>query len=295
MPNTEKITYEIDPHNRLIAKKTTKASGVVGFRKVLDGKFSINKDNSLIYHVKKSDNSDIPQQIKFSGGYSLDKDHNLIFTLNKWNNQVEANRLEIKAQFLDAKDNELAFSVTVRDSAGNRKIYIIKLNGAWQADKYNRLSFGVTREDGLKDNLTLQGAWQINDNSEIIYSYAKANTLIFKGSWNIAKNQRITYVLNKKINSGFDFSGKWRLNKKFGLFFEAPFKGARPKNILFGADCSFGENNTVEFKLKNKQNEDMDISLKLSRNILKGQGEAFAQALKEGKELALLTGVGFRW
>lgn len=53
MPDKENITYEIDPHNRLIARKTNKASGVTGYREVLDGKFSIGEGNSLACHVKK--------------------------------------------------------------------------------------------------------------------------------------------------------------------------------------------------------------------------------------------------
>ena len=280
----ENISYEIDPHNRLIAKKTGRASGVTGFREVLDGRFSIGEDNSFAYHVKKSSNSDIPQQIRLSGDYSLDAGHNLILTLNKWNNQVEGNKLIIKSQLLDAKDNELAFKGS---------IYILKLNGAWHADKQNRLSFEVTKEKGPKDRLTLQGSWKLNNNNEI--TYTSANTLTFKGCWDITENQRITYILNKKINSGFEFSGKWRLNERFGLFFEAPFKGRKPQNISFGADCRLGENNTIEFKLKNNRNKDMDIALRLSKNILKGQGEAFIEALKEAKEVSLLAGIGFRW
>lgn len=289
----EKIFYEVDPHNRLIAKKTGKASGVTGFRKVLDGKFSIGEDNSLSYHVKKSSNSDIPQQIRLSGDYSLDAGHNLILTLNKWNNQVEGNKLIIKSQLLDAKDNELAFSVGTRDISGKGSIYILKLNGAWKADKQNRLSFEVIKEKGPKDKLTLQGSWKLNNNNEIIYT--SANTLIFKGYWDITENQRITYILNKKINSGFDLSGKWRLSERFGLFFEAPFKNKKPQNIGFGADCRLGENNTIEFKLKNNRNKYMDASLRFSRKILKDQGESFTEALKDGKELSLLAGVGFRW
>ena len=302
MPDKEKIAYEIDPHNRLIAKKTGKASGVKGFREVLDGRFSTGEGNSLIYHVKKSGNSDIPQQIKLSGNYSLDNDHNLVLTLNKWNNQVEGNKLIIKSQLLDAKDNELAFSVGARDSSGKGSIYILKLTGTWYADEYNRLRFDVTKEKGPSGKLTLQGGWKVNNNHEIVYTYTppglktkSASALTFKGYWDIIKNQRITYILNKKINSGFDFSGKWRLSERFGLFFEAPFKNRKPQNISFGADCRLGENNTIEFKLKNNRNKDMDIALRLSKNILKGQGEAFIEALKEAKEVSLLAGIGFRW
>lgn len=293
MPDKEKITYEIDPHNRLIAKKTNKASRIAGFREVLDGRFSIGEDNALIYHVKRPANSDIPQQIKLSGKYALDAEHNLVLTLNKWNNQVEGNKLIIKSQLLNAKSDELTFSVGTRDSSGKDSIYILKLNGIWNANKQNQLSFDITKEKGPKDKLILQGSWKINSNNEI--TYTSADTLTFKGYWDITKNQRIAYVLNKEMNSRFDFSGKWRLNEKLGLFFEAPFKGSKPQYISFGADCRLGNGNTVEFKLKNNINKDMDIGLKLSRNILQGQGEAFVNALKEGKELSLTAGIGFRW
>ncbi|MFH1853715.1 MAG: hypothetical protein ABH815_00185 [Candidatus Omnitrophota bacterium] len=34
----EKVSYEIDPHNRLIAKRTGRPSGITGYRQVLDGR-----------------------------------------------------------------------------------------------------------------------------------------------------------------------------------------------------------------------------------------------------------------
>lgn len=333
MKDKEKITYEIDPHNRLIAKKRGTASGVTGYRQILDGKFKINKDNSLTYHIKKSSNSDIPQQVKLSGRYSLDRDRNLVLTLNKWNNQVEGNRLIIKGQLLDAKDDELSFTVGTRDSLGNGAIYILKLYGAWQADKNNRLSFNVTREKGAADSLTLEGAWEVNDNNEIAYTYTKSrlktkeniiNSLTFKGYWDITEKYRISYVLNKEINSQFDFevgfirptksgleykisigvvpvtkiltlSGKWKLNERLGLLFEIPYEGGEIQSVVFGATCRLTENDILDFKLKNKSGEDLKTSLRLSRKILKDQGEVFAQALREGKELSLLAGIGFRW
>ena len=73
----QKIRYEVDPHNRLTRLGPGK------FRQVIDGEFKLDDNNSLAYHVKKSDNIDIPQQIKFSGDWSLDTGHNLILTLDK--------------------------------------------------------------------------------------------------------------------------------------------------------------------------------------------------------------------
>jgi hypothetical protein len=333
MPDTEKISYEVDPHNRLIVKKRDKVSGVSRFREILDGRFNIGSDNSLAYHIKKSANIDIPQQIKFCGNYSLEDDHSIVFTLNKWNNQVEGNRLIIKGQLLDAKDDELSFSVATRDASGSAKAYILKFGGAWRADEYNRLSFDITRGTGAFDNLTLQGAWQINDNNEIIYTRAICrlktkedvkNTLTFKGYWNIDEKFRISYVLNKQINSVFDFEigflkasqegleykinigvvpltkifrlfGEWKIDKRLGLLFEMPYEGKGVKCISFGATCNLSKKDTLYFKLKNNKHQDLDMDLKLSRKILEGQGEAFAQALKDGKEVSLLAGAGIRW
>ncbi|MBU3912209.1 MAG: hypothetical protein KKD90_06465 [Candidatus Omnitrophica bacterium] len=333
MRNKEKIIYETDPHNKLIAKKTGKASGVTGYRQVLDGQFKTGKGNSLAYHVKKSSHYDIPQQVKLFGRYSLDRDRNLVFTLNKWNNQVEGNKLIIKGQLLDAKDDELSFTVGTRDSLGNAAIHILKLSGAWQADKNNRLSFNVTREKGSVDNLLLEGAWKVNGNNEIVYAYTKTrlktkekitNALTFKGYWDITEKCRISYVLNKEIDSRFDFKvgfirptkssleykisvgakhatktlslcGKWKLSKRSELLFEIPYEGGEIQGIAFGANCRLNENNTINLKLKNRRGEDLGISLRLSRKILKDQGEIFMQALREEKELSLLTGIGFRW
>ena len=330
----EKISYEIDPHNRLIARKKARASGVRGFREVLDCMFSVGNGNSLAYHVKKSSNSGIPQQIMFFGNYSLDNGNNLVFTLNKWNNQVEGNRLIIKSRLLDAKDNELVFSAATRDSSGKGSAYILKLGGAWQADKRNRLTFNAERESGAADNLILEGAWEINSNNEIIYSRTRhikakgridiTDALIFKGYWDIDKKNRVSYVLNKQLNSRFDFEvgfirpvkegmeyqiaigiapktkrltlcGQWRLNERLGLLFEMPCQGRQIQSISFGAACKLGENNAVNFKLKNIRDENLDIDLKLSRKALKGQGEAFVQALKDAKEISLTAGIGFKW
>jgi hypothetical protein len=81
---TERIRYEVDPHNRLVSEKTGKESEVPGFRTILDGTFEIDKDNCVTYHVKKSQGYDTPQQIKLRGKWALDDEHNrLMFNVQK--------------------------------------------------------------------------------------------------------------------------------------------------------------------------------------------------------------------
>lgn len=214
MAGEEKIRYEIDPHNRLIVERAKKESSVKRFRQVLDGRFAIDNKNDIVYHIKKSKDIDVPQQIKFSGKFSLDRNHNLTFTLDKWNNQIEGNRLTIRSEILDVKNNELSFTVVTKNNSSKEQIYILKLGGAWQADTGNRLNFCVEKENGFPDKLVFSGGWDINKHHQLIYSYEKVvlktkekelKVLTFKGYWDILDKYRISYTLSNEYGSRFDF------------------------------------------------------------------------------------------
>ncbi|MBU0683186.1 MAG: hypothetical protein KJ864_02710, partial [Candidatus Omnitrophica bacterium] len=306
MKKTETIKYEIDPHNRLVYEKTGKKSGVLGVRTVLDGKFEIDKDNQLIYHVKKSQRSDNPEQLKLKGEWALDKDHNLTLTLDKWGNQIAGNKLTIESELISAKDNMLSFSVETRDNKNNTRIYIVKLGGRWQADEYNRFTFNaknVKKETGITDRITLQGAWEVNRQNEIIYIYEKAtaakkkkttHVVTLKGYWDIAGKHRIKYILNKEINSEFDFKvsvgkpvgrgleyeigvdaglnkktitlfGKWKINKSSGLLFEMPCAKGKTHGVILGGWAKLDKNHKLDLRLQHKNGEDLGIDIKLSR------------------------------
>jgi len=333
MRKKEKIRFEVDPFNRLVYKKSEKKSRLPGFRTVIDGRFRIGKNNNLIYEVRKSPLSTIPQKIKLKGSWSLDKNHNLILTLNKWGNQIFGNKLILKGDLIDVKANKLTFAVTTKDSSGKTHLYTLNFEGIWQADKFNRLSFNIKKEKGNPDTLILKGSWEINKNNEIIYTYTKSRlkrktkrtkTITFKGYWDITNKHRITYILNKEINSEFTFevrlgkpagrgmeyqigigvtpakkkltlSGQWKVNKRLGLIFEMPYEKGKRRGIIFGASCKIGKQNNLEFKLKNKKGDDLGIDIKLSRKIIKGAGETFLRALKEGGKLSIIAGVGIRW
>ncbi len=333
MKRTGRIKFEIDPHNRLIRAGTGGKSQVPKYREVLDGRFRIDKNNYLIYHLKKSQSSEAPQQLKLSGHWSLDREHNLVLTLDKWNNQYAGNKLTLKGKLTGTKGNGLVFVVATKDSLGKTRVYILKLGGTWQADKYNRLIFKATKEKGITDNLTLKGAWEINKQNRVIYTYTKSylktkekttETITFQGFWNITEKRRVKYSLNKAMNSRFDFKvslgkpvsrglqyeigigsvpakktltlfGKWKVNKKLGLLFEMPYAEGEIRSIVFGGTAKLSKNYRLDFKLKNKWGQDLGINVKLSRKILKDQGEAFLRALSSRKEISVIAGVGFRW
>ena len=82
----ERVRFEVDPHNRLIIAETGKKTDVHRFRHILTGRFKIDKNNSLSYHVKAPtpEGAQIPHQVKLNGKWSLTDDHKLELTLNTY-------------------------------------------------------------------------------------------------------------------------------------------------------------------------------------------------------------------
>lgn len=321
MKETNKLRYEVDPFNR------------PRFRNIIDGKFAIDKNNNLIYELKTPSLSSKPHQIKLKGIWSLDKNHNLVLSLVK-DNQFIQDKITLSGEIINAKSDKLEFCVSTKDSDGNSHFYTLHISGVWQADKYNRLNFLVLKEKGSHDELVFNGSWEVNRQNQITYTYARTilkrktkleRSIIFKGFWDITDKYRVIYVLDKKINSFFEFRvslakpakrgleyeiglgarpplkkrftlfGLWKINKKLGLLFEMPYEQGKIRSIIFGAVCKPFDNYNLEFRLRNNLNKDLGIDLRLSKNFLDNQGQLFVEALKDKKEFNLMAGVGFRW
>lgn len=215
----EKIKYEFDPHSRL----TVKGSALRGIRKVLDGQFKIAENNSLAYHVKAPLPSGIkaPHQVKLKGIWTLTEGRLLRFTLDKWQRQTFGSQVTFQGEIIDVKKNSLLFAVTTKTKEDAPSTYILELYGCWQADKQNRLTFRVSKGEEKFDSLVFEGAWEIDENYQIIYSYEKEglaqknkkiHTLTFKGCWDIKDKARLSYVIDANSASGFDF------NTSIGIF-----------------------------------------------------------------------------
>ena len=185
------------------------------FRKALDGRFSLDKSNSLTYLVKApvSEGENIPHQVRLKGDWSLTDGHRLQFTLNKLGRQTLGDQLTLKGEIIDAGENSLLFAVTTTSKRDTRTTYVLELGGIWKADKRNRLSFHIRRESGRYDILTFNGAWEIDKRNKIVYRYDTADlatkkrrvhTLEFDGYWNIMDRYHISYSLGAGTDSSFD-------------------------------------------------------------------------------------------
>ncbi|MDP8230868.1 MAG: hypothetical protein P9L93_07190 [Candidatus Gorgyraea atricola] len=289
-----KVYYEVDPHNRLVIKSPSKKSNVKKFRRVVEGRFRADGKNRLYYEVFKSSKSDTPQKIKFSGKYSLDKKHNLIYTLDKWSNQCEGNRLRLKTKLLDAGKNEIMFLVQSRDpSKGKRRIYTMKLHGKWQADKNNRLCFGIEK---TRNKLTLSNAWQINKNNEIVYKYGRQpEAIVLKGKWQIRKKHRLGYVLEKRLDSGFNFRTslgqivpkKKKTYLKFDVIIDITKRKRIKRKITFCGTCKLTKDGRILLEMS--PGKEKKLSLKLTKRM------AYIESFIKGRERYLGGGIAFRW
>jgi len=295
-----KVSYEVDPHNRLIIKRSGARSNLKRFRKVVYGRFRTDNKNRLYYEVFKSSGTTVPQKIEFSGRYSLDKTHNLIYKLNKWGNQCEGNRLRLRTKIIDTSGNEIVFLSSSRLSEGKGYIGTMKLHGLWQVDRTNRLKFGVKREDKKSDILTLFNAWKINNN-EIVYSYSRnEKALRFKGSWVIRKRYRLGYILEGTIDSGFNFRSSLGQivpkGKKIYLRFDVAIDISKRKRvkrkIIFR--CRFKARGIKEAVLEVSPCK-RGVSLRLKKEILNKRGISYIESFFRDRERYLGGGLALRW
>jgi hypothetical protein len=219
------LSYETDPHNNLVIKKSGKKTDLPRFRKVLKGHFKVDENNNLDFLVRTpvSKHENIPHQVRLKGNWSLDDNHNLVFTLNKWKRQTFGDKLTLKGKIEKASKDSLDFSVTTYNKENSPSKYVLKLGGVWAVNEDNRLTFKVRKEKGPHDILTFKNAWQINKHNRITYRYEKAclitkkkqtEELVFKGYWDIESRSRISYVLEGASGSKLSFKADYASFKK---------------------------------------------------------------------------------
>jgi hypothetical protein len=125
----------------------------------------------------------------------------------------------------------------------------------------------------------------------------------FRVGAGVFKEGRIRYEIGMGLAGRTDptmrtvtLYGKWNLKKGVGLVFEMAYADKKTREIAFGADASLTDKDTVSFRLRNGvDGRDMDVTLELSRKILKGRGEAFLRLLGSRQESAIYAGAAWRW
>lgn len=310
----QKIRYEIDPYNRLVIDESGRKSRLSKYRKVVDGRFSLDKNNTLSYLIKApiSEGENMPNQLKLKGEWSLTKDHNLRLTLDKQARETFGDSITLQGEILDVAKNSLLFAVTTLKKDGTRSTYVLNLEGLWQADENNRLSFRLRKESGKYDILTFNGVWAVNKNHQIVYEYEKADlmtknrrshALIFRGYWDIRKKTRISYVLSGGTDSAFSFEVKAGIFKENYIKYEIGIKLSDKakealRTVKLSGRWNFKKGTGLTFSIEYGDRKVRAINLAAAADIsklTKGDGEVFLKALASRKESAVYAGATRRW
>jgi hypothetical protein len=303
----DRLRYETDPHNRLIVRSTGKKGSLVGFRRVLDGRFQLDTNNSLTYHIKEPLAADAlcGRQVKFSGTWSLNKDHDLVYTLDSWQNQTSGDELTLRCQLIEAKEDSLVAALTTRSAAGNTSVYMLHLAGTWHVDDKNCLNMRLESRFAQPDSLTFESGWEVGKNKELVYRYEKkilsrrkrvTQSLAFKGHWDVSDKTRLGFALEPGNKPALIFSGSWKLSRTSGLSFEMKQRGGRVASVSLSAKVRLSKHDTILCTLKDSAlSRSVGAELELTRDILGRDGQAFLLLLASKREQGIFVGMGRSW
>ena len=147
------------------------------------------------------------------GKWSLTPNHDLKLSLREEKNQPFLESVTLKGRIVSVDANELAFAAHGVTEESHTETRLIRLEGSWRADDWNRLSFQLKKGDP-EAPLVFQGVWEVDEHYQLLYRYQKKDPvtgekkeelLSFRGVWEIRKKDYLTYALDINGKSRFDF------------------------------------------------------------------------------------------
>lgn len=303
----EKIRYEIDHLNRLWMEELDADGLPLGPRIALEGSFK-TRNNVLLYRLKAAPQLEearrIPRQLHLTGQWSLTSNHDLALTLDQASSQEEGDRLLLKGNFLYAESDALGFSFTTRQKETERT-QTLRLEGKWEADPQNLLTFHVEKEKGEEDILRLESSWEVGKQNELIYRYEKRllaegprreETLTFKGFWEVSAVDRLTYRLDVEGDSAFHFRAALQshtlLAKEGAIRYQIGIELSGRRKPLLQTVTLFGKwklnrNLSLDFELTPRGEGPQRIRFGTSARFLRGEEVSFFLEDEEGRPLGM--------
>ena len=272
--------------------------------KLVKGAWQIDKKHEISYKSSGKDEAatikatilDIEPGAIVLSHTAKQEDQKIVTTINRLNGLWRA----------DGK-NRLTFEVE-REQGKND---VLTFRNAWQINENQEIEYTYT-EQALKTKtkrerkLVFKGFWEISDKNKISYLLAKESdsTFRFRGAFETngirAKAGEIRYQIGieveKKIKTQIlTLFGKWRYSQQVGLTFEVDYKDGRRHAIRLGAEYSPNSQGHIALNLVNTEGKPFGAELVLTRDFLKGDGQAFVRLLKNAEESKVEAGASWRW
>ncbi len=205
----------------------------------------------------------------------------------------------------DAK-NRLTFLVEREGGRHDR----LTLRGGWAVGPHQELRYQYQRagadDRARPQTLTFAGAWDLTARRQLTYvlDVGEDSTFRFRGTLQtpsiLAKTGELRYQLGVEVAGRrrvqtLTVFGVWRLSRTLGVMFEVPYAGGRVGTMTFGASYRAGDGGTVTAALTARDGRPLGVEVVFSREILRGQGEAFVRLRRALDETAVEGGVRVRW
>lgn len=235
-----------------------------------------------------------------SGRWDLTPEHEVSYRERRLDREAT-----IKGSLVAAEPDALVVSVTVQEDEKRTVTGLVKLSGKWELDAKNRITFSIKRGTGRYDKLTFQGAWAINDNFQVTYSFSTQQVLegsgkkrrrvtkvtqelFFEGHWDISEKNCLTYLIGVDSDSAFRFRGTFvtssilakegEIRYQVGVEYKTS-RGAKKRSLQ-----------TITFFGKWKLSDDLALSFELE------YADGRRSEIKVGADISLkkLRGPGLR-
>ncbi len=274
----------------------------------LKGKWSLTDNHDLRITLDKLGRETLGDEVTLQGGILDVKANSILFavTTRTKENAHSTYILDLKGVWRADENNRLLFHV--KKTSGKHDILTFK--GIWEVNKNHEIIYQYEKKELIKKKsrthtLTFKGHWDIKDKIRIAYALSGSgdSEFHFTSSAGIFKENYIKYELgiglNKKtgpVRRSVTLFGAWKITRNAGLIFETKYANKKVHAATFGAEARLSGKDTILFKLKNNiENRDIGISVKLSRKVLKGNGEAFMRVLRSNRGSAVYVGIARGW
>jgi len=297
--------FFIDSDNRLIFRKNGSAMPI-------NGSFEIDESNRLVFWLNEPavwrKQYKFPEKIVFTGRWKLNSDYDLELSHFRENGNpgdtVSKETITLKGEIISCESDKLVFEIKSVNKNGVSQFRLLKLTGIWAADARNQISFKIDKKDS-SDTLIFQGAWQVNEYQQVLYTYEKAAlkrknktvyTLVFTGFWRITSENKLTYILSQGTNSKFDFKAQIEtanlypkdgvIKYRVGMGLKAP-KAGRAKIISLYGDWKFSRKAGLTFDMEYVKGKINSLSFGAAVNFDKRNQAVFRLTNKEPGEAGL--------
>lgn len=273
---------------------------------IVSGEWEINDNHDLVFLISESLRERLGREILFKGEFLKAEAGELDFTyrIRSVEGKEGIRTFRFFGKWEADKNNRLTF--VLNRSAGRTQA--LTLNGAWKINKRHEIVY-TYRKQQLKTKVK------------------KTKRLVFRGKWDLSQNRSVSYVLQGDSAEKFRFRlalstpiilankneirfqigievtgrrysklreivlfGKWKLKRDLSLAFEVEYRQGVWHEMTFEVKYRLNKQSQIEAELFAENQQDLGLSLTLSRSFFDDDGDFFLTLEKSLHETRLEVG-----